>query len=112
MNHVVFGQHESGSGGDKQGNVPLSSQAFQNMRKACKKVVKEFINLTDVGFMHLECAVQHCPVVLIQFEVETVKVWNAGIHTLHHLLLEVEKSGVVEWDSDMTGEGGGPVVSP
>ncbi len=54
---VVCGQHECGSGGNEPGDVPLSSLTFRNVRKACKKVLEEFENLTDVGFVQFKSAV-------------------------------------------------------
>jgi hypothetical protein len=72
---------------------------------------EELENLIYVRFISFEHAVQSCPVVLVQFEIEVVEAWNAGIHSLDHFVLEVEKSGVVEWDSDVAGEGWGLVVS-
>jgi hypothetical protein len=61
------------------------------MRKACQEVLKEFENLSDVGFVQFERAVKRCLVVLVQFEIEMVEVWIAAIHTLEHLVLKVKK---------------------
>jgi len=83
---------------------------FWYVRKACQEVLKEVEDLSDVVFVLFECAVKHCPVVLVQFEIETVEVWNAAIHTLDHLVLKVKKGCVVEWNPDVADEGGGRVV--
>ncbi len=88
----------------------MLSLPFWYVRKACQKILKEFENLSDVRFVQLERAVKRCPVVLVQFEIETVEVWNAAIHTLDHLVLKVKKGCVVEWNPDVADEGGGRVV--
>ncbi len=51
------------------------------------------------------------PVVFAEFEVEFFEVWNAVVHTLDHLVLEFEKSGVVERDPYMAGESRGCVMT-
>ncbi len=66
---------------------PLSLLMFQNMWKACKKVLEEFEDFTDVGFVQVEGGVQSCPVVLVEMKIEVIEVWNAVVHTLDHLVL-------------------------
>ena len=68
-------------------------------------------NLLEVGFVEFEGAVENFSVVFVDFEMETIEVWNAAIHTLGHLSLELKKSGVVERDPDMTGESRSRVVT-
>jgi len=81
------------------------------MRKACQKIVEEFEDLFKVRFVDFEGAVQSGRVSLIQVEIKTIEVWNAAIHTLDHSVLKLEKSRIVEWDPDVTDEGGSRVVS-
>ncbi len=61
--------------------------------------------------MRFKSAVKSVPVVLAEFEVEFLEVWNAAIHTLNHLVLEFEKSRVIERDSYMAGESRGRVMT-
>ncbi len=108
---VEGGQRESGSGSDERSNVPLTALTFLYVRKACQKIIEKFENLFKVRFVNFEGAVQSGPVSLIQVEIKTIEVWNAAIHTLHHSVLKLEKSRVVEWDPDVTDEGRSRVVS-
>ncbi len=75
------------------------------MWKACKKVFEKFENLTDVRFVELEGAVQSSPVVVVKRKVGAIEVWNAAIHMLDHLVLELKKSRVVKRYPDMAPEG-------
>jgi hypothetical protein len=81
------------------------------MRKACQEIPEEFENLFEVRFVQLEGAVESFSVVFIEVKVELIEVWNAAIHTLGHLSLELKKSGVVKRDPDMTGESRSCVVT-
>jgi hypothetical protein len=81
------------------------------MRKACQEIPEEFENLFEVGFVKFEGAVESFSVVFIEVKVESIEVWNAAIHTLDHLILELKKSRVVEWNPDMTGESRSRVVT-
>jgi hypothetical protein len=74
------------------------------VRKAGQEILEKFENLLEVGFVKFEGAVESFSVVFVNFEMETIEVWNAAIHMLGHLSLELKKSGVVERDPDMTGE--------
>ena len=78
--------------------------AFRHVGKAGQKIFEKFENLLEVGFVQFEGAVESFSVVFVDFEMETIEVWNAAIHTLGHLSLELKKSGVVKRDPDMTGE--------
>ena len=82
----------------------MTALAFRHMRKAGQEILEKFEDLLEVGFVKFEGAVESFPVVFVNFEVEPIEVWNAAIHTLGHLSLELKKSGVVERDPDMTGE--------
>jgi hypothetical protein len=84
---------------------------FRNVRKAGKKILEEFENLADVGFVKFKGAVQSCPVVLVKMYIEAIKVWNAAIHMLNHFVLKFEKSRVIKWDPDVAREGGSRVVT-
>ncbi len=81
------------------------------MRKAGQEILEEFENLFEVGFVKFESAVESFSVVFIEVKVEAIKVWNAAIHSLDHLILELEKSRVVKGNSNVTGEGGSRVVT-
>ncbi len=59
----------------------------------------------------IESAIESVSVVFAQFEVEFFEVRNAVIHTLNHLVLELEKSRVVERDPYMAGESRGRVMT-
>ena len=82
----------------------MTAFAFRHVRKAGQEIFEKFENLLEVGFVEFEGAVENFSVVFVDFEMETIEVWNAAIHTLGHLSLELKKSGVVERDPDMTGE--------
>jgi len=81
------------------------------MRKVGQEILEEFENLFEVRFVQFESAVESKSVVFIEVKVEAIKVWNAAIHTLDHLILEFEKSRVVEWNPNVTGEGRSRVVT-
>ena len=89
----------------------MTSLSFGHMRKACQKILEKFEDLLDVRFVKFEGAVQRFSVVFVDFEMETIEVWNAAIHTLDHLVLEVEKSRVVERDPNVAGESRSRVVT-
>ena len=74
------------------------------MWKTCQKVLEEVEDLLDVRFVKFEGAVDSFSVVFVEMKVESIKVWNAAIHTLDHLVLEFEKSRVVERDPNVAGE--------
>ena len=74
------------------------------MWKACQKVLEEVEDLLEVRFVKFKSAIERVPVVFAEFEVEFFEVRNAVIHTLNHLVLELEKSRVVERDPYMAGE--------
>jgi hypothetical protein len=75
------------------------------MRKAGQEILEEFEDLFDVRFVQFEGAVESKSVVFIEVKIVAIKVWNAAIHTLDHLILEFEKSRVIEWNPNVTGEG-------
>ena len=81
------------------------------MRKAGQEILEKFEDLLEVGFVKFEGAVESFSVVFVEVEVESIEVWNAAIHTLDHLILELKKSRVVEWNPDMTGESRSRVVT-
>ena len=62
---------------------------FWNVWKAGKQIVKQFENLVDVRFVEFKGAVKRSPVVFVQFEIETVEVWNASVHSLEHPVLKI-----------------------
>jgi hypothetical protein len=72
LHRVVRGQRESGGCCNERGHVPLSSLSFRYVWKACQKVLKKFKDLSDIGFVMLERAVERCPVVFGWVEFETV----------------------------------------
>jgi hypothetical protein len=79
--------------------------------KAGQKILEEFENLVDVRLVQFKSGVECSPIVLVQVEFEAIQVWNAAIHSLDHLRLELQKIGIVKWDPDVTDEGRGRVVS-
>ena len=81
------------------------------MRKACQEIVEKFEDLLEVRFVKFEGAVDSFSVIFVEVKVESIKVWNAAIHTLNHLVLEFEKSRVVERDPYMAGESRSRVVA-
>jgi hypothetical protein len=81
------------------------------MWKTCQKVLEKVEDLLEVRFVKFKSAIESVPVVFAEFEVEFFEVWNAVIHTLNHLVLEFEKSGVVERDPYMAGESRGRVMT-
>ena len=81
------------------------------MWETCQKVLEKVEDLLEVRFVELKSAIESVPVVFAEFEVEFFEVWNAVIHTLNHLILEFEKSRVVERDPYMAGEGRGHVMT-
>jgi hypothetical protein len=81
------------------------------MWKACQEILEKFEDLFEVGFVKFKGAVESFSVVFVEVKVESVKVWNAAIHTLGHLILELKKSRVVEWNPDMAGESRSCVVT-
>ncbi len=111
VSRSVFCCCESGGGSDERSDVPLTALTFLHVRKACQKIVEEFEDLFKVRFVNFEGAIQSGPVSLIQVEIKPIEVWNAAIHTLDHSVLKLDKSRVVEWDPDVTDEGGSRVVS-
>ncbi len=82
----------------------MTVSAFRHVGKAGQEIFEKFENLLEVGFVKFEGAVESFSVVFVDFEMETIEVWNAAIHMLGHLSLELKKGGVVERDPDMTGE--------
>jgi hypothetical protein len=81
------------------------------MWKTCQKVLEKVEDLLEVRFVKFKSAVKCVPVVFAEFEVEFFEVWNAAIHTLNHLVLEFEKSRVIERDPYMAGESRSRVVT-
>ena len=81
------------------------------MWKTCQKVLEKVEDLFEVRFVEFKSAIESVPVVFAEFEVEFFEVWNAVIHTLNHLVLELEKSRVVERDPYMAGESRGRVMT-
>jgi hypothetical protein len=81
------------------------------MWKACQKVLEKVEDLFEVRFVKFKSAIECVPVVFAEFEVEFFEVWSAAIHTLNHLVLEFEKSRVIERDPYMAGEGRGRVMT-
>ena len=81
------------------------------MWETCQKVLEKVEDLLEVRFVEFKSAIESVPVVFADFEVEFFEVWNAVIHTLNHLILEFEKSRVVERDPYMAGESGGRVMT-
>jgi hypothetical protein len=81
------------------------------MWKTCQKVLEKVEDLFEVRFVEFKSAIESVPVVFADFEVEFFEVWNAVIHTLNHLVLEFEKSRVVERDPYMAGESRGRVMT-
>ena len=79
--------------------------------KACQEIFEKFEDLLEVRFVKFEGAVESFSVVFVKVKVESVKVWNAAIHTLGHLILELKKSRVVEWNPYVTGESRSCVVT-
>jgi len=79
--------------------------------KTGQEILEEFENLIDVRLVQFKSVVESSSIVLVQVEFEAIKVWNAAIHSLDHLRLELQKSGVVKWDSDVADESRGCVVS-
>jgi hypothetical protein len=79
--------------------------------KAGQKILEEFEDLVDVRLVQFKGAVECSPIVLVQVEFEAIKVRNAAIHSLDHLRLELQKSGIVKWDPDVADESLGWVVS-
>jgi len=73
------------------------------MWKTCQKVLEKVEDLLEVRFVEFKSAIESVPVVFADFEVEFFEVWNAVIHTLNHLVLELEKSRVVERDDPWAG---------
>ena len=82
----------------------MTALSFRHMRKACQEIVEKSEDLLDVRFVKFEGAVDSFSVVFVEMKVESIKVWNAAIHTLDHLVLEFEKSRVVERDPNVAGE--------
>ena len=89
----------------------MTSLSLGHMREAGQKILEKFEDLSDIRFVKFEGAVDSFPVVFAEIKVESIKVWNAAIHTLDHLVLEVEKSGVVERDPNVAGESRSRVVT-
>ncbi len=89
----------------------MTAFAFRHVRNAGQEILKKFENLLEVGFVKFEGAVESLSVIVVDVEMETIEVWNAAIHTLGHLSLELKKSGVVKRDPDMTGKSRGRGVT-
>ncbi len=85
--------------------------AFRHMWKTCQKILEKVEDLLEVRFVKFKRAIESVPVVFAEFEVEFFEVWNAVIHTLNHLVLEFEKSRVVERDPYMAGESRGCIMT-
>ncbi len=62
------------------------------MRKAGQEILEKFEDLFEVGFVKFEGAVESFSVVFVEVKVESIEVWNAVIHALSHLILELKKS--------------------
>ncbi len=77
------------------------------MRKTGHEVLEKVENLLEVRFVKFEGAIESFPVVFVEVKVESIEVWNAAIHMLNHLVLEFEKSRVIEGDPYMAGESRG-----
>jgi hypothetical protein len=75
------------------------------MREACQKILEEVEDLFEIGFVKFKSAVECSLVVFVKVEIKAIKVWNAAIHTLNHLVLEFEKGRVIERDPHVAGEG-------
>jgi hypothetical protein len=95
----------------ERSNVPLTSLAFWHVRKACQEILEELEDLSEVGFVKFKGAVKCNLVVFVKVEIKAIEVWNAAIHTLNHLVLEFEKSRVIERDPYVAGESGSRVVT-
>jgi len=67
--------------------------------------------LFEVGFVKFKSAVKCNPVVFVKIEMKAIEVWDAAIHTLNHLVVEFEKSRVIEGDPHVAGESGSRVVT-
>ncbi len=80
------------------------------MRKTCQEVLEKVEDLLEVRFVKFEGAIECFSVVFIEVKVESIEVWNAAIHMLNHLVLEFEKSRVIERDPYMAGESRGRVM--
>jgi hypothetical protein len=61
------------------------------VRKAGQKIPEQLEHLVKVRFVELEGAVKNFYVSFFNFEMETIEVWNAAIHTLDHLSLKFKK---------------------
>ena len=85
--------------------------SFRHMWETCQKVLEKVEDLLEVRFVKFKSAIECISVVFAEFEVEFFEVWNAVIHTLNHLVLEFEKSRVVERDPYMAGESRGRVMT-
>ncbi len=81
------------------------------MRKTCQEILEEVEDLFEVGFVKFKGAVECSPVVFVKVEMKAIKAWNAVIHMLNHLVLEFEKSRVIERDPYVAGESGSRVVT-
>ena len=81
------------------------------MRKAGQEILEKFEDLLEVRFVKFKGAVESFSVVFVEVKVEFIEVWDAAIHALGHLILELKKSRVVKWNPDMTGESRSRVVT-
>jgi hypothetical protein len=66
------------------------------MRKACKKVIEESENMSDIGFVKFKGVVESKPVVLVKVEIEAIKIRNAAIYELDHSVLKLKQSRVIK----------------
>jgi hypothetical protein len=87
LDRVVGGQRQRRRCYGERSNVPLTSLAFGHMRKTCQEILEKVEDLFEVGFVKFKGAVECSPVVFVEVEIKTIKVWNAAIHTLGHLVL-------------------------
>ena len=74
----------------------MTAFAFRHVGKAGQKIFEKFENLLEVRFVKFEGAVESFSVVFVEVKVESIEVWNAAIHALGHLILELKKSRVVK----------------
>ncbi len=89
----------------------MTALAFRHMRKTCQEILEKIEDLLEVRFVKFEGAVESFSVVFVEVKVESIEVWNAAIHMLNHLILELKKSRVIKRDPYMAGESKSRVVT-
>ena len=97
--------------GDDLGNGSVHAEVETSLDLELGDFFPNVVDLPEVRFIEFKSAIESVPVVFADFEVEFFEVWNAVIHTLNHLVLEFEKSRVVERDPYMAGESRGRVMT-